>query len=68
MNRTTSTGQTPRDKSPQPLRSPSPDYVARTAIFSTKSPSSAEIAHIAGLTPPKNQRIPLLEEIAELRK
>lgn len=68
MNRTISTGPATREKSPQPVRSPSPDYVARSAIFSTKSPSSAEIIQIAGLTPPKHQRIPLLEEIAELRK
>lgn len=68
MNKAASTVQTPRDKSPQPLRSPSPDYAARSAIFSTKSLSSAEIVQIAGLTPPKQQRIPLLEEIADLRK
>jgi hypothetical protein len=39
-----------RDKSPQPLRSPSPDYVAKSAIISTRIPTSTEIVELSGLT------------------
>jgi hypothetical protein len=49
MSRTSNTNAT-RNKSPQPLRSPSPDYVANSTIICSRSPSSAEIVELSGLT------------------
>lgn len=49
------------------MRSPSPDYINKTAIVSTNSPNSKEISQIISLHNPK-QKVPLLEEIAQLRK
>lgn len=56
-----------RDRSPKPVRSPSPDLVAKTVIVSTKTPNAAEIAEIARLSAPAI-RIPLVEEIAQLKR